>query len=195
MKLSETSVQWLRTSLNADVSPDDFELAYGFEHPLIAQRALVRQVAMAGDFQWQVQFFDGTGECMFKSNGALTRRLYTNIPLCGARSTGPVAYNESFRLKTPFRRKKLATSVYREEEQLYARWGVKEIQMQAIEAGPAVWIKKFEFLPKHPGALAEAYVTWAAEMGLEGEPPANPALYPTPFLNTRPELELFKVIA
>jgi GNAT superfamily N-acetyltransferase len=103
-------------------------------------------------------------------------------------------YNHLFRLKEKARRQGIGALLYDAEGELYRRWGLSEIHMTAMDDGLEVWVKKFRFLPVNAGALAAEYPGWARPRAQPIEPPEDPADYPSAFLRSRNQLDLYKVL-
>jgi hypothetical protein len=196
MVLSSTNVQWLRQLPGASVAENDLVDTYGFPHPLNHTRVLLRQLVMgAGDDEhllWWLDIHDENRERVLEA--PLARKIHRSFPLRSIRANGPVAYNALFKIKASFRDRDLAKHLYAAEGVLYKKWGVKEIHIVAHDDGLVVWIKKFGFLPRRPGALATVYANWAHRSGVPPVPPARPADYPESFLRSLNSLELYKVV-
>lgn len=196
MRLAEHVVTWLRGHLGGAVERDDLERTYGFEHFLNRERVLAKQsIVTVGPDEcalWHIDFFDDTSERILET--PLARKVYTGKPLYGRDATGAVALNATFFLRPDCRGKKFGRAVYGSERELYARWGIEEIHIRAVQDGPAVWVKKFGFLPAEPEVLAQQYLEWAARAGEPLEPPDDPANYPRPFLSRLAGLMLYKVL-
>jgi GNAT superfamily N-acetyltransferase len=142
---------------------------------------------------WQIEFFEQSGGRVLDS--PLARKVFGSRSLYGERNRiGAVAYNAAFYLRPESRRRGFGRTLYVSEENLYRRWGIREIQMRAMEDGPATWIKHFGFVPREPALLAQQYRDWAQRRGLPVDPPAQSADYPDPFLSSCNGLILYKVL-
>lgn len=196
MHLSGESIEWLRRRCNADAAQDDLERTYAFPHALNARRTLKRdQVCPKTEaiYYWWVEFQSPNNENVLAY--PLSRKLYPDHQLASrAGATANVAVNAVFRVVDQFKRQDFARGVYRAEADLYKKWKVAEIQLNAIDDGCVVWIKKFGFEPKDPEVLEEDYPTWARMNNLEPTVPARAADYPDAFLRSRQELHVYKVI-
>ena len=196
MVLSSTNVQWLRQIPGASVAAHDLSDTYGISHPLNDSRELSKQIVeRSGDEEWLLwglKIYDANREQVLEA--PLVRKVYRSRPLRSVRSNGPVAYNALFKIKARFKGQGLAKHLYAAEGELYKKWGVKEIHIVAHEDGLVVWIKKFGFLPRRPGALATMYASWAQRRNIAQSPPISPADYPESFLQSLDSLELYKVI-
>ena len=197
MLLSADVTTWLSRSFGRPVDERDLDRAYAFQHALNARRDLVRHGVQRRSppehVLWHVEFYDHHGEQVL--DRPLARKIYACLPLFGeAPTAGAVAYNATLYLRPECRHQGFGRSLYASEAELYVRWGIREIQMTALEDGPAVWVKHFGFLPCEPEALAQAYADWAALRGLATEAPSRPADYPAPFLSDQQGLMLYKVL-
>jgi hypothetical protein len=195
LTLTDAAVAWLEAHGVAPIDRLDLDTTYRFKHELNGSRRLDRLVAGDHDLLWRLLVYEPTqDECIFEGT-PLARRIIAAAPLYGRRRTrGLVALNAAFFLKAKFQGRCFATCVYAREEDLYRRWGIREIQLNATSAGPVVWIRKFGFMPRESGALALSYTAWARERGQDPEPPADPANYPVDFLKLRSHLTLYKVL-
>jgi hypothetical protein len=200
MTISSESLDWLHSVGVTSANTGDLDDAYSFEHELSGRPPLVTdRVHVAPDgtktLIWRVMF--RTAEDLPVLEVPMSRRLFAEWPLSGGHETGLVVRLGSFRVRSEYRRRQLARAVRPAEESLLRRWGVRELQMLATDDGPAVWIKKFGFLPAQPEILKIAYKEWAARPGASPDTdfPLTPADYPWKFLLSRGALDLYKVLS
>lgn len=195
--LSEKNLQWLQ-ELPGSVAASDLDETYGFPHPLNQSRELAKELptsnGSSGDhLLWWIKFYGPERQEILES--PLARKLYKNSRLSSSRENGPIAHNALLLIEQPFRRQGFAKRVYAAEAQLYKKWGVKEIHIDARDEGLIVWVKKFGFLPRLPEALATQYDDWASKRPHAArQPPSLAADYPPEFLRSLNSLELYKVI-
>lgn len=178
LRLTDGSVEWLRGALTGPVDALDLDATYSFDHELNGSRSLARQMHSERDLVWQLLVYEPGGDCLFcPEGGPLARKIVAAAPLYGGSrpSTGPVAFNAAFFLKREFRRRGFGTAVYAHEGDLYRRWGIREVQINATQDGPVVWLKR-GFLPKEPGSLKTLYPSWAARNGYDPTPPPSPQI-------------------
>ncbi|HEX4385559.1 MAG TPA: hypothetical protein VH083_21510 [Myxococcales bacterium] len=203
MRLRGDVVEWLRVNVAASVEFADLDETYTFEHACNEARDLVSQQLKNAYFQWLVQFADRSSN--WSLSQPLSRSVHPACPLWGSGGSGTVVYNHAFYPIPACQKCGFATALYANEARLYARWGVREIQMIANDSGPVVWVKRFGFLPKDPFALQEAYSTWARKwrQTVDSEDMSPPSLtppafvmdYPEAFLKTMRGLFLYKVVS
>lgn len=193
MTLDETCVAWLMAE-GVDAREDDLAQTYGFEHRLNERRALTRCRLEPPEpperLSWHVEFYAAEEAVL---EGPLARRLQPR----GRDHQGTVARivtNATFYLLPKHQRKGFAHAVYQAEATLYRRWGVREIHLQAQRDGLSVWIKKFGFLPVDPGPVFAGYSAWARRKRLAPQPPDHIHDLPDEYLQTRQQLDLYKVI-
>lgn len=195
--LRAATVEWL-AKLPGEAAADDFDRCYAFEHRLNAERRLTKEhVFTSGHrehFMWWLEILDHAGERILE--GPLSREVLRSEVLHGRPGAeGPTVYNHLFKLKEYARRQGLGTLLYNAEGELYRRWGLSEIHMTAMDDGLEVWVKKLGFLPVNAGALAAEYPGWARARAHPLEPPLNAVDYPSEFLRSRNQLDLYKVLA
>jgi GNAT superfamily N-acetyltransferase len=99
----------------------------------------------------------------------LERWLCDNKRLLGRSGRSKVAYRVKFYVRRNFREKGFAQYILAREEELFRRWGAKEIQVTAMDDGRWVWtrekfgyripIDEFEF-------LQQRYSEWQRETGV-----------------------------
>lgn len=174
---------------------NDLELTYGFAHHLNARRVKdkleVRHEAQPY-LLWWIRFYErDRDDCILEDGVPLARKVFAK---CGLSSgeVGRVAYNATLFLRSEYRRKGFATALYASEAELYQRWGVDEIQMQATRDGLRVWITRFGFEPMVPELVEFAYRNWAATRRTDPDPPERAADYPPEFLSSFQMLDLRK---
>lgn len=190
------SVQWLRHRCRADATVDDLAQTYSFPHALNAQRSLKKEQVCPvtqAFLLWWIEFL--TAEKVPVLDYPLARKIYLDHPLAsreGERAN--VAFNAVFRVATAFKEQKFARALYAVEEHLYKKWNVAEIQLNAIDDGCVVWIKKFGFKPKDPEVLAEDFPGWARMNNVDPTVPQRADEYPETFLRSRQQLHVYKVI-
>lgn len=141
---------------------------------------------------WHVEFYEAREAPIFEV--PLARRLLSR----GTAHTGAmtrVVFNATFYLLPAYQRSGFARALYDAEATLYRRWGVCEIQLQAQRDGLSVWIKKFGFQPMDPGHVFAAYPSWARRNQLDPEPPSRIQDLPDAYLQTRDQLDLYKVLS
>jgi hypothetical protein len=141
---------------------------------------------------WWICFLDAQGAEVLEP--PLARKVFAAAPLWSTGERGPLAYNAALYVRQQFRRQGFATVVYAREDDLYRRWGLREIQITAVQEGLVVWIKRRGFRPRFPALLAAEYRYWAERRGLPVAAPASSHDYPDEFLLTRQQLDVFKVL-
>ena len=197
LRLSTGSVDWLHDAGATGADADDLGRTYGFLHELNRTRELDESVRFDSQgrrhLRWQLWFFTEAREEVLDQ--PLVRKILAAAPLCGSDGHGLVAYNATFYVREHFRRRRLASTVYASESDLYRHWGIRQIQMRAQRDGPSVWIRSFGFLPTEPQLLAADYRGWARRGGHPTERVQNPAEYPEEFLHSVRDLELYKVLS
>jgi hypothetical protein len=196
VRLSGPTVEWLRRCCNADAADDDLERTYEFPHALNGKRTLKKEQVCPTTqsfLLWWIEFF--TSERQSVLEYPLSRKYYPDHPLAsraGARAN--IAFNAVLRVADQFKGNGFARAVYGVEEQLYRKWKVAEVQLNAIDDGCVVWIKKFGFEPKDPEVLKEDFPGWARMNKLDPTVPERAADYPDSFLRSRQQLHVYKVI-
>ena len=190
--LSEAALAWLADRGLVAV-PLDLQETYSFSHEAVTARFLTRLEVKSHSLLWAVMLHCD-GESILDRN--LARRLVQDWQLASRPEKGLIAYNAEFYLKEEFRRRRVASTVYPREFDLYRRWGVPEIHMMAQEQGRLVWLRQFGFRPPSDVAvmLQTEYAGWAEKRGLSTTAPIDPIDYPDEFLLARHELKLFKVV-
>jgi hypothetical protein len=178
MRLQDHVVEVLRSNVSGSVEAGDLDEAYDFQHAWNASRTLEPPRTKSASVQWHINFFDKDGAASLKQ--PLSRSVYFDLPLFGSVGTGTVVRNEAFYPVPACRNCKLGRALYAREEKLYAKWGVREIQILANDSGPAVLIKHFGFLPQDPRALEEAYEGWARKW----QPQAGAKIFSKPDPNS-----------
>lgn len=197
MVLSAANVQWLK-QLPGAVAQDDLDVAYGFAHPLNRSRELAKEIlSKSGDDEhllWWIKIFNADQEQVL--DAPLARRVYASTQLRSVpvRANGPVVYNALFKIKDAHKRQGFAKNLYAAEGQLYQKWKLREIHIDARDDGLVVWVKHFGFQPRFPKVLRNDYIAWARRHRRDAEPPARPEDYPEDFLRSRDSLELYKEI-
>lgn len=195
VRLEPHICEWLRENLQVVVSDDDLATTYDFAHAFNAHRELAKQqTSSVGDenLLWQIEFFDANGAKPLEA--PLARRIFAAVKLYSVRAKGVVALNAHLALRAGNEKQGFGRVIYAREDELYRRWGVREIHLKALGDGPIVWIKKFNFVPQRPQFLAEEYRAWAPRNGYSATPPTDPINYPDAFLSHHEGLMLYKVL-
>lgn len=190
-------VAWLRETIGAtESSSADLESTYAFVHVLNARRELMRLVppTVKGQLLWWIQFFDPDSTPVVEP--PLARAVLRAQLRSDPTKSDVVARNLAFFIRPEFRRRGFGRAVYEAERTLYSRWCVREIHIDAHDQGPAVWIKRFGFQPEDPDELLADYEQWARRARAPTRfPPSTVAALPDEFLNGKPHLRLYKVLA
>jgi GNAT superfamily N-acetyltransferase len=111
-----------------------------------------------------VGFRTSTGEPILET--ALQRWLCNNKRLLGQPGRSRVAYRVRFHVRSNFQGKGFAYYILMREEDLFRRWGAKEIQVTAMDDGRWVWTRR-QFGYSMPVAdfqlLQQRYIEWQRE--------------------------------
>jgi len=183
----------LREIMPQEVIATDLPSTYAFAHPLNAMRTGFATVdPRTNGVCWSVDFFTENAEKVLEDGRPLTRRVDPARLVIGSGRSGVVAYHALFYIREEFRRKRLASAVFASEQELYARWGVAQIQLVAADQGVAYWVRQHGFVPDDWGYLRGRLAGWLAKRRLPEIVPTTPAELPWDYLMEQGTMVVYK---
>jgi len=99
----------------------------------------------------------------------LERWLCDRKQLLGQAGRSKVAVRVKFYVRRNFRQKGLATYIVGREENLFRRWGAKEIHVFAMDLGRWIWTRekfRYSIPPFDFGLMQQRYREWQRAMGV-----------------------------
>jgi hypothetical protein len=188
MPLTAEGLEWVRAHLDVAATAEDLDRPYVFNHELNATRQIddwqIEETSMA----WGGNFWNAEGQETLTAR--LSREVLLEFELRKA-ERGAIAMHHSCRVRVS--RKGFGGALHRGELDLYARWGVVEVHLHAVDDGLVVW-PRMGFQPYSLGWVVEAWDLWASERGLDPTPKANMTDYPEDFLRSLGYVHMFKVV-
>ena len=111
------------------------------------------------------------------------KELWSLLCKNNQRIFGRVAYNSAFFLSPKYCKKGIGKTIYGLEENLYKKWGAREIHMTAARDGKAVW-RKFGFILfcDDVGNVEKMYKEWCRDNNIEYSELKDINRYPEKFL-------------
>ncbi len=182
----------LRDIVPNAIRTTDLSSAYEFSHPLNFRRWGTAMIDHRnGAVVWRIEFAEEDGQNVLEFGKPLTRKIEPGRLAIG-RAAGVVAYHALFYVRGPFRGLGFAPAVLAAESELYARWGVAQIQILAADEGAAYWVRKHGFRPQSWEHLRERLPGWLARKKLPPVAPATPADLPWDYLVEASPLVVYK---
>ncbi|MBM3238002.1 hypothetical protein FJZ31_17060 [Candidatus Poribacteria bacterium] len=132
-------------------------------------------------FQYSVDLFMSDGFPILER--PILNKLYERKSLYSRSGYGRVANQVYFMVEFPYRKCGLLSYLNPREEQLFQRWGAKEIHLTAAWDGKVIW-RRFGYQPPEDefAILGLRYQHWATIHGIEYQEPQNINDFPEEFL-------------
>jgi GNAT superfamily N-acetyltransferase len=196
MRLTEEQLDWLRRRIpGAQAAADNLVATYALATSVGPVTPAARRVAVHPrdtHLFWRFDLVDESGQPL--NEDWIARSVYAEACLHGGTGQAAVAEHARLVLRAPYRRLGLGRSIHAREQQLYRRWRIREIHMNAQQDGPVVWVRSFGFIPVDQQPLWAEWRSWARRRRLDPAAVTTCSQLPEAFLSGYSSLELYKVV-